>query len=80
MPSAAAQYGLAERLPEWVAQTEDEYVAIAANLAADLPRLQALRSGLRGQMQASALMDEAGFARRVEAAYQSMFTRWVACR
>ena len=62
--------------PEWVAQTEDEYVAIAANLAADLPRLQALRSGLRGQMQASALMDEVAFVRRVEAAYQSMFKTW----
>ncbi len=62
--------------PEWVAQTEDEYVAIAANLAADLPRLQALRSGLRGQMQASALMDEVAFVRGVEAAYRRMFERW----
>ncbi len=63
--------------PEWVAQTEDEYVAIAANLAADLPRLEALRSGLRGQMQASALMDEVAFVRGVEVAYRQMFGRWV---
>jgi predicted O-linked N-acetylglucosamine transferase (SPINDLY family) len=27
-------------------------------------------------MQASALMDEAGFTRRVEAAYQAMWTDW----
>ncbi len=62
--------------PEWVAHSEDDYVTTAAELAADLPRLHALRAGLRSQMQASALMDEADFARRVEAAYQSMFSAW----
>jgi predicted O-linked N-acetylglucosamine transferase (SPINDLY family) len=61
---------------EWVAHSEGQYVAIAAELAADLPRLHALRAGLRAQMQASALMDEAGFARRIEAAYRQMFERW----
>ena len=62
--------------PEWVAASEERYVEIAAGLAADVPRLAALRAGLRGAMQASALMDEAGFARKVEAAYRAMFSRW----
>ena len=31
----------------------------------------------RAEMQASPLMDEVGFARTVEAAYQDMFTRWM---
>ena len=64
--------------PEWIAQTEDEYVNIAVALASDLPRLAALRAGLREEMRASALMDEVGFARRVEAAYREMFARWAA--
>jgi protein O-GlcNAc transferase len=65
--------------PEWIAHTEDEYVEIAVALASDLPALAALRAGLRAQMQASAVMDEPGFARKVEAAYREMFARWAAC-
>jgi protein O-GlcNAc transferase len=64
--------------PEWIAHSEDEYVKIAVALAADLPALATLRAGLREQMCASALMDEAGFARKVEAAYREMFARWAA--
>ena len=64
--------------PEWIAHSEDEYVDLAVALASDLPRLAALRAGLRAQMKGSALMDEPGFARKVEAAYREMFSRWVA--
>jgi protein O-GlcNAc transferase len=64
--------------PEWIAHSEDEYVDIAVALAGDLPKLAQLRAGLRAQMQASALMDEPGFARKVEAAYRQMFSRWAA--
>jgi protein O-GlcNAc transferase len=45
-------------------------------LAGDLDKLGQTRAQLRSQMQASALMDEAGFARKVEAAYREMFGRW----
>ncbi len=62
--------------PEWIATTEQDYLAKAAALAADLPRLAALRAGLRGEMQRSPLMDEPGFAREVEAAYRQMFQHW----
>ena len=62
--------------PEWIAQSEDEYIDKVVALAADLPALAQLRATLRGQMQASVLMDEARFARAVEAAYQDMFARW----
>jgi protein O-GlcNAc transferase len=64
--------------PELIARSEDEYIDIAVALASDLPKLAALRAGLRAQMQASALMDEPGFARKVEAAYREMFSRWAA--
>ena len=62
--------------PEWIAHTEDEYVEKCVALASDLPALATLRASLRDQMRASALMDEAGFARKVEAAYREMFKRW----
>ena len=62
--------------PEWIAHSEDEYVEKCVALASDLPALAALRAGLREQMRTSALMDEAGFARKVEAAYRAMFKQW----
>lgn len=46
-------------------------------LAADLSRLAKLRAGLRREMETGPLMDEAGFARRVEAVYREMFAKWV---
>ncbi|MCF8148316.1 MAG: tetratricopeptide repeat protein [Sulfuritalea sp.] len=62
--------------PEWIAQSEAEYIKKAVNLASDLTALAHLRSGLREKMQASPLMDEIGFARRVEAAFHEMFFKW----
>jgi len=62
--------------PEWIAQTEEDYVDKVVELANDLPRLAKLRTGLRQQMRASALMDEQGFARKVEQAYRFMFEAW----
>ena len=64
--------------PEWIAATEDEYVEKALALASDLPRLAAIRAGLRTEMEAGPLRDEAGFARKVETAYRAMFARWAA--
>jgi len=63
--------------PEWIAQTEGEYVERAVALAGDLQSLSLLRSGLRTQMEASPLRDEAAFARKVEGAYRQMFALWV---
>ena len=62
--------------PEWIANSEEEYVAKAAELAGDVGRLAGLRATLRGQMEQSPLLDEAGFARKVEAAYREMFAKW----
>jgi predicted O-linked N-acetylglucosamine transferase (SPINDLY family) len=62
--------------PEWIAETEDEYIAKAVALAQDIPALVALRSQLRIQMQQSPLMDEVGFTRAVEQAYRQMWQQW----
>jgi predicted O-linked N-acetylglucosamine transferase (SPINDLY family) len=62
--------------PEWIAGSEDEYVAKAVELAGDIARLSGIRAALRGQMEASPLRDEAGFARKVEDAYREVWRKW----
>jgi predicted O-linked N-acetylglucosamine transferase (SPINDLY family) len=63
-------------VPELIAQTPEQYVQIATDLAGDLPRLAELRRTLRPRMQASPLMDAPRFARNVEAAYRQMWRTW----
>jgi protein O-GlcNAc transferase len=64
--------------PEWIAETEEEYISKAVALAGDLDKLAGLRSVLRQEMERSPLMDEVGFARAVEDAYRQMWERWCA--
>jgi protein O-GlcNAc transferase len=66
-------------LSELVAWSDEEFVSIAARLAADQRRLVHLRSTLRERMDRSPLMDAARFARNIEAAYREMWQRWCAC-
>jgi predicted O-linked N-acetylglucosamine transferase (SPINDLY family) len=44
-------------LPEWVAATPEQYLALALDFAQDLDRLRSLRSGVRDRMAASPLVD-----------------------
>ncbi|MCE9620026.1 MAG: tetratricopeptide repeat protein [Planctomycetes bacterium] len=67
-------------LPELIARDKDEYVEIAAALAGDLPRLAAMRKGLRQRMRQSPLTDAPRFTRHLENAYQSMWDAFVAER
>jgi tetratricopeptide (TPR) repeat protein len=62
--------------PEWITGTEDDYIERAVALALDLPQLEALRAGLRKEMELSPLMDEPAFACKVETAYREMFGKW----
>jgi protein O-GlcNAc transferase len=63
-------------LPELIAQTPDDYVNIAAELAADAPRRAELRRTLRDRMKSSPLMDAPGFARDIESAFRQMWRTW----
>jgi predicted O-linked N-acetylglucosamine transferase (SPINDLY family) len=63
-------------LPELAAYSRQEYVQLAVGLANDLPRLCALRNGLREQMRRSPLMDAARFSQNVEAAYRRIWKQW----
>ncbi|MGD0389774.1 MAG: tetratricopeptide repeat protein, partial [Tepidisphaeraceae bacterium] len=63
-------------LTELIAQTPEQYVQIATDLARDLPRLGELRRTLRKRMEASPLMDTPRFARNIEAAFRQMWRNW----
>lgn len=65
-------------LPDLVAETADQYVEIAAGLAADRDRLRQLRRDLRPQMLASPLMDAEAFTQRLESAYQELWSSYLA--
>ena len=65
-------------LPELIAQTPEDYVRIARDLAADTARLSALRAGLRERLRASPLMDATRFTRNLEAAYREIWRDWCA--
>jgi predicted O-linked N-acetylglucosamine transferase (SPINDLY family) len=65
-------------LSELVAWSDDEFVSIAARLAADQSRLAHMRTTLRGRTERSPLMDAPRFARNIEAAYREIWQRWCA--
>jgi len=65
-------------MPGLIAADEDEYVRIAATLAADGERRAELRRTLRSMVAASALCDQAGFAARLDAALRGMWRQWCA--
>jgi predicted O-linked N-acetylglucosamine transferase (SPINDLY family) len=63
-------------MPEWVAQTEDEYVHIAVRAARDLPGLARTRAGLRTRLTTSPLGNVKHYTRTVEGAFRSMWIKW----
>jgi protein O-GlcNAc transferase len=63
-------------LSELITPTPEAYVERAIELAKDLPRLQALRQGLRARLAASALCDAHGFTQALETAYREMWERY----
>lgn len=60
-----------------VAESLDEYVALACKLASDPKQLAAIRASLRERM-ANSIADGARFTRNLESAYREMWRRW--CR
>jgi predicted O-linked N-acetylglucosamine transferase (SPINDLY family) len=62
-------------LPELVAADWDAYVERAVALTADPSALDALRARVRPGLAAGPYGDEAGFTRRLEAAFAAMFDR-----
>lgn len=63
-------------LGDLVAESVEDYVAIAARLAGDVPRLERIRASLRDDLLASPLGDAQRFTRNFEAALRQMWRRW----
>ncbi|ACM19013.1 TPR domain protein [Geotalea daltonii FRC-32] len=63
---------------EWIATSEEEYMEIVLDLAADPVRLAQVRSNLRHELQSSPLMDAPRFVALLEDAYRRMWLKW--CR
>lgn len=59
-----------------IAASAEDYVSLATFLARDTNNLKILRNNLRNRMQASKLLDTAGFTRNLEAAYRDMWQTW----
>lgn len=80
--STASRYGVALMeglgLGEFVAPTEDAYVARVLQLAGDLPRLNAIRQSLRQRIAANFDRDPQRLTRHLEAAYRDIWKRWCA--
>jgi protein O-GlcNAc transferase len=65
-------------LSELVAYSDDEFIDIAARLAADRDRLAALRASLRDRLRASPLLDGPGFMCDLESAYRAIWAEYCA--
>ncbi len=63
-------------LEELAARTSADYLALAANLAGNQPRLREMRRSLRDRLVKSPLMDAPRFATGVERAYREIWRRW----
>ena len=64
-------------LTETIARDLKEYVELAVSLAGDLPRLAALRAGLRQRMAASPLCDGKRFATNFMSMLQDVWEQWI---
>jgi predicted O-linked N-acetylglucosamine transferase (SPINDLY family) len=63
--------------PEWVAKSNDEYVTIIAALAKNIEERASLRVTQRALMAEGSLCDAKGLTRALEAAFETMFEKWV---
>ncbi len=71
----AASLLTAAGLPELIASDRRSYEELAIGLAADAPRLMAIRCRLAAARQTAPLFDTAAFARNLEALYRRMYER-----
>ncbi len=65
-------------MTDWIAGSEDEYVTLAIQKAADIKSLSELRGKLRGRFMSSVIGDQAAYVRCVEREYRQLWREWCA--
>jgi predicted O-linked N-acetylglucosamine transferase (SPINDLY family) len=63
--------------PEWISQTAEQYIEIAAELATDAVQLNDIRMTVRDSIERSPAMDEQLFAREFGEGLHHMWQAWV---
>jgi predicted O-linked N-acetylglucosamine transferase (SPINDLY family) len=63
-------------MTDWVAETPEEYAALAARKAADVAGLKQLRETLRERFDNSAVGDNKAYVAAAEAQYRQLWQRW----
>ena len=64
-------------LSNLIAESEEEFIETAVNLAMNPPVLTEMRKTMRARMRRSSLCDANAFARRMENAYRKMHGEWL---
>ena len=65
-------------LTDWIAETQEQYVALAIRKASDLQSLAELRQQLRGMFTSSIIGDQVAYTRAVEQEYRLLWKEWCA--
>jgi len=65
-------------LSDWIAETPQQYIEIAMQMAQDLPALAALRKALRGIFTSSIIGDSQAYVKAVEREYRQLWREWCA--
>ncbi|MDQ8201531.1 tetratricopeptide repeat protein [Pelagicoccus sp. SDUM812003] len=60
-------------VPQWIAETESDYVALASDLASDASALLEWRKALPSRLRRSTLWDAEGFARRMGDCFERLW-------
>ncbi|MFH1604901.1 MAG: tetratricopeptide repeat protein [Pseudomonadota bacterium] len=63
-------------LPQLIAASPEEYIALAAGLARDPARLAGIRQALKERLPASPLLDVPAYVRALEAHYREIWRHW----
>ena len=65
-------------IPDWCADTADDYIKLAVRKAADMEGIAKLRPKLRGMFLASPIGNRKVYVGAVEARYREVWRRWCA--
>jgi predicted O-linked N-acetylglucosamine transferase (SPINDLY family) len=63
-------------LTDWIANSREDYVRLAADKARDLAALSQVRATLRERFDRSVIGDNAAYVAAVEAEYRQLWLRW----